>query len=727
MISLILPYWDRQEAADKALRLLAETYKGLDLEVVIVDDGSGFVAPDVPLNMNIVRLPQKDTPKCPTTAWNAGVKAATGDMIVLSCVEVLHDRPVLQELVNEAQRLGPKGYALAAAWCPETESWHCHSSVSVPGLPEGVGIAFCGAMSKWLYLDSGGFDEDYREGAGYEDRDFILRLLRVGAKFKIRDDLVVTHPKTGATIAWGDAKFERNLHLYASKWPDQGFTNFVCVQSGNYLGRGAEYVNNLFDMVRRNLPEGMARFFCLTDDPQGLDSYINVLPLPEDLEGWYGKLYLFKRGLFTEGSRLVFLDLDTLIVGNCRALTEYHGEFATLRDFYHPERLGPAVILWKAGDLSDSIWDEWAAAGKPRNEMGDLWWLNNLDQGRFARRIDKLQDLYPGVFVSFKKDCNPHAPLGARVVCFHGVPRPHEVGGWVEKIWKKDGLTGSDIEVNCNTEMAILEKHVRHACSLDITWLKQCPAMSEDALLVGGGPSLANDIEEIRRRAKGGAVVFAMNGTADYLADRGIIPDYHMVIDARESNRRFVESRVAKVRLLASQCHPSLFGSTPAIGFHIHLSMVDWSKLLPDDREATAIGGGHSVGLYAMSAAYVLGFRSMHLYGYDSSYRESDHHAYSQASNDADEVIDAHVCGRTFKTTAWMTVQVNEFQALANQLRLLGCEITTHGDGLLPWVAWQMMAQTWVSRDTLGDMPTSDVALLSSHFGEAQLLEEMKC
>lgn len=682
MISLILPYWDRQEAADKALRLLAETYRWLDIEVVVVDDGSGFVTPLVDLNLKVIRLPEKSIPMCPTTAWNAGVRAATGDMVVLSCVEVLHDKPIIHALVSEAQKLGPKGYALAAAWCPETNSWHCHSTVTVPGLPQGVGIGFCGAMSKWLYLDSGGFDEDYREGAGYEDRDFIQRLLKVGAKFKVCDDLTVIHPKTGATIQWGDAKFERNLHLYASKWPEQAFTNFVCVQAGNYLGRGAEYVNTLFDMVRRNLPECNARFFCLTDNPEGLDSYINPIALPDDLEGWYGKLYLFKRGLFAEGSRMCFLDLDTLIVGNCRALIDYRGDFATLRDFYQPERLGPAVMLWRAG--GSSIWDEWVSQGKPRHEQGDLWWINQI-----RIQADILQYLYPATFVSFKRDCNPHPPRGARVICFHGVPRPHEVQGWVANVWKKDGLTGSDVELECNTEISVIAQNIRFACARDIPWLKEQPIRQEDALLVAGGPSLAEDIDDIRKRVKQGAVVFAMNGTADYLADRGITPDYQLVIDARESNVFFVHRRSAKMRLLASQCHPLLFDYGPVTGFHIALN--DWDRFIPDDREASALGGGHTVGMYAMSAAYVLGFRSMHLFGYDSSYSESSHHAYAQTSNDADEVIEAHVCGRTFKTTAWMTVQVNEFQALANQLRQMGCEITTHGYGLLPWVAWNMM------------------------------------
>jgi hypothetical protein len=173
-----------------------------------------------------------------------------------------------------------------------------------------------------------------------------------------------------------------------------------------------------------------------------------------------------------------------------------------------------------------------------------------------------------------------------------------------------------------------------------------------------------------------------MNGTAKYLADRGVEVDMHISIDARESNRKFLG--YAKQYYLATQCHPSMF-DVPATMFHV--ATVDWDK---HSDIGMAIGGGHSVGLFAMSLAFVLGYRVMHLYGYDSSYRESEHHAYEQSKNNGDPIIEAIVMGRKFKTTNWMVVQVNEFKEIAAQLSQMGCEITTHGDGLLPYVAFQM-------------------------------------
>jgi glycosyltransferase involved in cell wall biosynthesis len=224
LISLVLPYWDRQEAANKALAAIAAAYPDTDLEVVVVDDGNRvpFDMPLIDLQMTCVRLPVKDEALSPVTAWNRGVEFAQGDIIALSCIEIMHHRPVLEQMATELENLGPNGYVLAAAWCPDLNEWHCHSrfaSSGAPELPEGCGRAFLGMMNRSLFERAGGFDEEYRMGAGYEDIDFVHRLLAAGAKFKIRDDLVVSHPKRGASINWGAEKFARNRELLKEKWP----------------------------------------------------------------------------------------------------------------------------------------------------------------------------------------------------------------------------------------------------------------------------------------------------------------------------------------------------------------------------------------------------------------------------------------------------------------------------------------------------------------------------
>jgi Protein of unknown function DUF115 len=592
------------------------------------------------------------------------------------------------------EKTGNNGYILASAWCPEEDKWHVHSTVHTPCVPDGTGASFCSMMYARTFYRANGFDESYHEGAGYEDKDFIQRMLKIGAKFVIRDDLTVIHPKSNATIKWNPEGFVRNRNLYLSKWPQvkKNLVTFVCLKAGTEFG--PEYVNILRDMVLRNTTEGtVERFVCITDDPEGLDEGIEVMPLPDDLERWWGKLYMFKRDLFPDGSRMVFMDLDTVITGHLDDVLGYHGQFATLRDFYEPSRLGPAVMMWEAGDYASAIWEEWVAEGKPRNAMGDLWWLNNLNQGRFSREVDKLQDLFTGKFVSFKADCQVSPPLSAVVVCFHGIPRPHQVSGWTSLFWRKNGYSSSDFKVVCNTEIEKIAGNIRYSSSLDIPVLELREANTQRMIICGGGPSLIDCLPQIREEHKKGSVIVGLNGAAKWLKDHGMWADWLVMIDARPENLKFCQADSARQYFLSSQCDPSVFDELDdkdVTLFHIDIPKI--GEYVPNNgKPIQAIGGGSTVGLMAMSLAYTQGFRDIHLYGYDSSFREDKGHVYDQIQTDP--VIDVVVNGRPFKSTPWMVTQTNQWQDLANQLRQLDCEVTVHGDGLLPYVAWAMVNQ----------------------------------
>jgi hypothetical protein len=703
-ISLILPYWDRQEAANKAFELLATHYKDLDLEVVVIDDGNAipFVKPDVALDIKVITLPLKHIPMCPATAWNAGVAEASGDVVVLSCIEILHDVPVLQEMAERLQAIGKDGYVLASAWCPEEGAWHCHSSIKTPRNPWGTGIAFCGMMYKELYNKAGGFGEEYREGAGYEDNDFINRMLSVGAKFKICDDLVVTHPKSGASIQWPEGSFQRNEEIFYKKWPNTHGKSitFVCVNWGDYCGRGKDYVNKLFDGIYNNLPSGTScRFVCFSDvlEPSQDGVRYSTELLPQGVNGWWNKLYLFKEGLFKEGERVIYFDLDTVITGTLEDIIKYDGDFATLRDFYHPERLGPGVMLWKGG-FGKEIWNSYEAAGYPTDlPLGDLSWINKYfsetdrDGRSPTETADILQELYPDKFCSYKAHAQQGIPEKASVVCFHGFPRPHEAGGWVDAVWEK-GLAKFESFVVPNTTIDVAAKNIRSACERDLPWLEieSENVYSKDAVIVGGAPSLKNKLEEIKIRKENGQFIIATNGTHDYLVENGITPDAHIIIDARPENAKFVASPREGVKYyIASQCVPEVFEAL--VGYNTKLLHINTAGIVdaipPTDKPINLLSGGSTVGMIAISLAHVLGFRHFHIYGMDSSYTEGEHHAYTQEINNNENVLEVEAGGRKFLAAPWMIQQANEFQQLAALLVNEDCVITVAGDGLLPHIA----------------------------------------
>lgn len=209
----------------------------------------------------------------------------------------------------------------------------------------------------------------------------------------------------------------------------------VCVQTGNYLGRGHEYVRRLHAEVEQHLTVPH-RFVCLTDSPmQGIEC------LPARFKVWWEKLHIFEPGLFT--GRVMFLDLDTFIVDNIDHIAAYDGHMAMPHDFFRPMGLGPAVMLFNPS-WAAFIWEEWAAERFPQTDpRGDQGWLENLNQGRMRKDVDILQELFPRQFYSYKAHCTSGIPPGAKVICFHGKPRPHEAPGWVREYWEGvHGLIG---------------------------------------------------------------------------------------------------------------------------------------------------------------------------------------------------------------------------------------------------------------------------------------------
>lgn len=238
------------------------------------------------------------------------------------------------------------------------------------------------------------------------------------------------------------------------------------------------------------------------------------------------------------------------------------------------------------------------------------------------------------------------------------------------------------IHVICNTDDELLHANIKANSAVPREWIKEVPEHAGIAILCGSGPSLRDDIDEIMAWHQQGATIFAMNGAAKFLAAHGIYPDYQVMIDPRPETVQLVGP--ARKHLYASQMSPNAFKAVPdAILWHLQIENIEDD--FPDEYpEYAQIGGAASVGNTATCLAYVMGYRNLHCYGYDSSFRDGKNHAFKQTMNDGEPCAIVNWRGKEYTCSVTMKLQAEQFQKTSRALKDLGCTIEVHGSGLLP-------------------------------------------
>lgn len=143
----------------------------------------------------------------------------------------------------------------------------------------------------------------------------------------------------------------------------------ACVWVKANVPYGAEYVTNLRAMVARHLTRPH-RFVCLTDRPARIpDVSTQSIAHDPSVFGWWAKLELFNPKRFT--GRVLYLDLDTLVVGSLDEVVDYPSRFAllphggTFSGVYKGKarrivpKFNSSVMVWDAG-VNSALYTEWA-------------------------------------------------------------------------------------------------------------------------------------------------------------------------------------------------------------------------------------------------------------------------------------------------------------------------------------------------------------------------------
>lgn len=479
--------------------------------------------------------------------------------------------------------------------------------------------------------------------------------------------------------------------------------NFVMVRVGDRYG--SEYVANLADMIMRNgsLIEE-ATYWCVTDRPGELPPGVNPIPHYPELPGWWQKVWLFSPLMpWKRGERVVYIDLDVAITGRLEELVQTKG---IIKDWLWP-CYNSSVMIWDAGEHA-AIWSAFTpqimdrkpgpivpAEVLPRGQIngGDQEWITEL-----AQAGDPWPILRPDWCVNYRLSAQEWPPTRAKVVSFNGKPKPHEITeGWVPQTWKVGGLMSLPEMNGVNVKHDALEANITANLQRDVPWFTGFRAQEQAVALVCGAPSMRESLPDIRAQKRRGARIVSVNNALRFLLENGVKPDVHVMLDARAENAAFVAEAPAGVRyLLASQCHPEVFDALAerdVVMWHngygdnafLRQALDPWWDEGPNQRACCIVPGGGTVGLRALWLSALSGYKTVHVYGMDSSYAETgEHHAYAQPLNDDEATLTVTLHGKTYRCARWMARQAEEFQEAWRDLRREGVSVIVHGEGLIP-------------------------------------------
>jgi hypothetical protein len=137
---------------------------------------------------------------------------------------------------------------------------------------------------------------------------------------------------------------------------------------------------------------------------------------------------------------LLFFDLDTVIVGDIRHFADIC-RTTMLTDFYQEAHPASGLMYLTEEDRAP-VWEEWIRSPdqwmRQYRNGGDQHFMRGVQVIRCAQRWQKI---FPKQIISYK--CHIRTTRGdrdlppeARVVCFHGKPRPWSISApWTRGIY----------------------------------------------------------------------------------------------------------------------------------------------------------------------------------------------------------------------------------------------------------------------------------------------------
>lgn len=223
-----------------------------------------------------------------------------------------------------------------------------------------------------------------------------------------------------------------------------GSVTFACVlrPSNDF---GVAEVERLSRMIARHTARDY-RLVCLTEVKQNTfsDPVIEAVPLKHpEWQTKHSKIELFRPDLLEDWGRVIYFDLDTVIMGSLEEICGYYGAFAMLRDFFCSRMNGSGMMAWGPDERLAEIYEDFCRmdsslrAGKYHigGGHGDQLFIRH----HTPIAPHQIQDCFPGQIGSYKAHFRnrPKPSVLPRVICFHGRPKPSEIlDEWIREHYR---------------------------------------------------------------------------------------------------------------------------------------------------------------------------------------------------------------------------------------------------------------------------------------------------